>query len=164
VAHCPSSNLKLASGIAQVSSMLGSGINVGIGTDGAASNNRLDVLNECRTAALLAKGASGDASTLPAHQALSMATLSGAKALGLDSRIGSLVVGKHADIAAFDLSGIDVAPCYDPVSDLVYAGGREHVSHVWVNGRLLVENGKLLSLDAHGIQLKAAQWRDRIRS
>ncbi|MGZ9067032.1 MAG: TRZ/ATZ family hydrolase, partial [Burkholderiales bacterium] len=136
VAHCPSSNLKLASGIADVSRMLASDINVGLGTDGAASNNRLDVLNEMRTAALLAKGTSGDASTLPAHQALHMATLAGAKALGLDAQIGSLAVGKRADITAIDLSNLEVAPCYDPVSDLVYAAGREHVSHVWVEGRL----------------------------
>jgi 5-methylthioadenosine/S-adenosylhomocysteine deaminase len=164
VAHCPSSNLKLASGIAPVPRMLAGGINVGLGTDGAASNNRLDLLNECRTAALLAKGTSGDASTLPAHQALSMATLSGAKALGLDHRIGSLVPGKYADIVAVDLSGIDVAPCYDPVSDIVYAAGREHVSHVWVNGRLRVEEGALTGLDARELQLKATQWRDRIRA
>ena len=164
VAHCPSSNLKLASGIAQVPRMLAGGINVGLGTDGAASNNRLDLLNECRTAALLAKGTSGDASTLPAYQALSMATLSGAKALGLGHLIGSLVPGKCADIVAVDLSGIDVAPCYDPVSDIVYAAGREHVSHVWVDGRLRVENGTLVGIDVRELQVKAAQWRDRIRA
>jgi 5-methylthioadenosine/S-adenosylhomocysteine deaminase len=164
VAHCPSSNLKLASGIADVSRMLASDINVGLGTDGAASNNRLDVLNEMRTAALLAKGTSGDASTLPAHQALHMATLAGAKALGLDAQIGSLAVGKRADITAIDLSDIDVAPCYDPVSDLVYAAGREHVSHVWVEGRLRVQSGKLLDIDPRELQAKAVHWRDRIRS
>ncbi len=164
VAHCPSSNLKLASGIAPVARMLAGGINVGLGTDGAASNNRLDVLNECRTAALLAKGTSGDASILPAHQALRMATLSGAKALGLDHRIGSLAIGKCADMMAVDLSGIDVVPCYDPVSDVVYAAGREHVSHVWVNGRLRVEDGTLIGLDARELQVKATQWRDRIRT
>jgi 5-methylthioadenosine/S-adenosylhomocysteine deaminase len=164
VAHCPSSNLKLASGIADVSRMLASDINVGLGTDGAASNNRLDVLNEMRTAALLAKGTSGDASTLPAHQALHMATLAGAKALGLDAQIGSLAVGKRADITAIDLSGIEVAPCYDPVSDLVYAAGREHVSHVWVEGRLRVQSGKLLDIDPRELQAKAVHWRDRIRS
>jgi 5-methylthioadenosine/S-adenosylhomocysteine deaminase len=164
VAHCPSSNLKLASGIAPVARMLAGGINVGLGTDGAASNNRLDLLNECRTAALLAKGTSGDAATLPAHQALGMATLAGAKALGLDQRIGSLVPGKCADIMAVDLSGIEVAPCYDPVSDIVYAAGREHVSHVWVNGRLSVEDGTLTGIDARELQVKAAHWRDRIRA
>jgi 5-methylthioadenosine/S-adenosylhomocysteine deaminase len=164
VAHCPSSNLKLASGIARVSTMLAGGINVGLGTDGAASNNRLDLLNECRTAALLAKGTSGDPSILPAHQALGMATLAGAKALGLEQRIGSLRPGKCADIVAVDLSGIDLAPCYDPVSDVVYAAGREHVSHVWVNGRLRVEDGTLTGLDVRELRVKAAQWRDRIRS
>jgi 5-methylthioadenosine/S-adenosylhomocysteine deaminase len=164
VAHCPSSNLKLASGIAPVARMLAAGINVGLGTDGAASNNRLDLLNECRTAALLAKGTSGDAAALPAHQALNMSTLAGAKALGLDERIGSLESGKCADIVAVDLSGLDLAPCYDPVSDLVYAAGREHVTHVWVNGRLRVEDGRLTDLDARDLQAKAVQWRDRIRA
>jgi len=164
VAHCPSSNLKLASGIAQVGKMLAHGINVGVGTDGAASNNRLDVMNETRTAALLAKGTSGDASTLPAHQALAMATLGGAKALGLEARIGSLAAGKHADITAIDLSAMEVAPCYDPISNLVYAAGREHVSHVWVDGRLRVRDGQLVDLDVRELQMKAAQWRDRVRS
>jgi len=164
VAHCPSSNLKLASGIAQIPNMLAHGINIGIGTDGAASNNRLDVLNETRTAALLAKGTSGDASTLPAHQALAMATIGGAKALGLDARIGSLIAGKSADIAAIDLSAMEVAPCYDPISDLIYAAGREHVSHVWVNGRLCVRDGALVELDVRELQTRAVQWRDRIRA
>jgi 5-methylthioadenosine/S-adenosylhomocysteine deaminase len=91
-----------------------------------------------------------------------MATLSGAKALGLDDRIGSLVLGKRADIVAVDLSGFDVAPCYDPVSTIVYAAGREHVSHVWVDGRMCVADGTLTALDAHELQLKAARWRDRI--
>jgi 5-methylthioadenosine/S-adenosylhomocysteine deaminase len=164
VAHCPSSNLKLASGIAQVPNMLAHGINIGIGTDGAASNNRLDVLNETRTAALLAKGSSGDASTLPAHQALAMATIGGAKALGLDTRIGSLIAGKSADIAAIDLSAMEVAPCYNPVSDLIYAAGREHVSHVWVNGRMCVRDQTLVELDVRELQTRAVQWRDRIRA
>jgi len=164
VAHCPSSNLKLASGIAQIPNMLAHGINIGIGTDGAASNNRLDVLNETRIAALLAKGTSGDASTLPAHQALAMATIGGAKALGLDTRIGSLIAGKSADIAAIDLSAMEVAPCYDPISDLIYAAGREHVSHVWVNGRLCVRDGALVELDVRELQTRAVQWRDRIRA
>jgi 5-methylthioadenosine/S-adenosylhomocysteine deaminase len=164
VAHCPSSNLKLASGIAPVAKKLAKAINVGIGTDGAASNNRLDIMNETRIAALLAKGTSGDASTLPAHQALTMATLGGARALGLDARIGSLTAGKQADIVAFDLSAVEVAPCYDPVSDLIYAAGREHVSHVWVNGRLRVDDSRLVDLDARELQAKAVQWRDRIRS
>jgi 5-methylthioadenosine/S-adenosylhomocysteine deaminase len=162
IAHCPSSNLKLASGIAPVAAMLRKGLNVGVGTDGAASNNRLDVLTEMRTAALLAKGASGDPTVVPAHAALHMATIAGAKALGLERRIGSLVTGKRADIVALRFSHLELAPVYDPVSHLVYAAGREHVSHVWVNGSLRVDDGELVSLDSRELQLKAAHWRERI--
>ncbi|MGH8751077.1 MAG: TRZ/ATZ family hydrolase, partial [Burkholderiales bacterium] len=132
VAHCPSSNLKLASGFAPVAALLEQGINVGIGTDGAASNNRLDMFEEMRLTALLAKAVSGRADALPAHQALRMATLNGAKALGLDGKTGSLTVGKAADITAVDFSSLELSPCFDPVSHLVYAAGREQVSHVWV--------------------------------
>lgn len=162
VAHCPSSNLKLASGVAPVAGMLEKGINVGLGTDGAASNNRLDLLNEMRHAALLAKAASGDPTALGAHEALHMATLAGAKALGLDARIGSLVPGKRADIAAIDLSAIELSPCYDPASHVVYAAGREHVSHVWVDGELRVEDRHLHGIDERELRLKAAHWKDKI--
>jgi 5-methylthioadenosine/S-adenosylhomocysteine deaminase len=163
VAHCPSSNLKLASGIAPVARMLAAGVNVGLGTDGAASNNRLDVLGELRTAALLGKGASGDPTALPAHAALRMATLAGASALGLEKRIGSIEPGKQADLAAVRLAGVELSPTYDPVSQLVYAAGREHVTHVWVNGEPRVRDRKLCSVDADELELKAAHWRDRIR-
>jgi 5-methylthioadenosine/S-adenosylhomocysteine deaminase len=163
VAHCPSSNLKLASGIAPVAAMVASGVNVGLGTDGAASNNRLDLIGEMRTAALLAKGASGDATAVPAHTALHMATLAGAKALGLDRRIGSLVPGKRADIAAIRLGDIALSPLYDPISHLVYAAGREHVTHVWVDGKLRLNDGALTGIDARELQLKAAHWSGRIR-
>jgi len=162
VAHCPTSNLKLASGIAPVTAMLRLGINVGLGTDGAASNNRLDLLGEMRMAALLAKGVSGDASVLPAHQALQMATLNGARALGLDADIGSLVPGKAADVVALDLSGLETAPCYDVISDLVYAAGRENVSHVWVNGELLLDERRLTTLDSRELAAKAAFWQKKI--
>jgi 5-methylthioadenosine/S-adenosylhomocysteine deaminase len=163
VAHCPSSNLKLASGIAPIARMLAAGVNVGVGTDGAASNNRLDVLAEIRLAALLAKGSSADPTVLPAHAALHMATLAGARALGLDDKIGSIEPGKRADLTAVDLSSIEVSPCYDPESHLVYAAGREHVTHVWVDGRLRVEDRVLVGLDARAIQSKAAQWKSRIQ-
>lgn len=162
VAHCPSSNLKLASGIAPIPAMLKSGINVGIGTDGAASNNRLDLMSEMRTAALLAKGSSGDPTVLPAHTALHMATVAGAKALGIDQHTGSLVPGKRADVVAVRLSDLELTPLYDPVSHLVYAAGREHVTHVWVNGKLRVDEGALTSIDARELHLKAAHWRERI--
>ena len=162
VAHCPSSNLKLASGIAPVDRMLSSGINVGLGTDGAASNNRLDVFCEMRLAALLAKASSQNAETLPAHTALRMATLNAAQALGLERKIGSIEPGKSADLCAVNLDSIELSPCYDPASHLVYAAGREHVSDVWVAGKQLVGSGRVLHMDENGIKRKAAEWKSRI--
>lgn len=162
VAHCPSSNLKLASGIAPVGAMLSAGMNVGIGTDGAASNNRLDMIAEMRLAALLAKAASDNAETLPAHVALRMATLNAARALGLERIIGSVETGKCADLCAVNLASIELSPCYDPASHLVYAAGREHVSHVWVAGKLLVEEGRLLQIDETAVARKAIEWQSRI--
>jgi 5-methylthioadenosine/S-adenosylhomocysteine deaminase len=163
VAHCPSSNMKLASGIAPVRELLAAGTNVGLGTDGAASNNRLDMFSEMRHAALLAKVTTGDPTALPAHVALEMATLNGARALGLDHRVGSLTRGKAADIVAVDLSVPELMPCYDPVSHLVYAAGRQHVRHVWVGGDLVVEDGALTHIDPRELAAKANHWRTRIR-
>lgn len=134
IAHCPSSNLKLASGIAPINQYVG--VNIGLGTDGAASNNRLDMFTEMRLAALLAKGISGDATAVSAHQALEMATINGAKALNLGDKIGSIEIGKLADLTAVKLSEINMQPCFDVASHLVYVTGREQVSHVWVNGDL----------------------------
>ena len=162
VAHCPSSNLKLASGIAPVAAMRARGIRVGVGTDGAASNNRLDVMTEMRTAALLAKGASGDASAVNSAEALEMATLEGARALGLDAEIGSIVPGKAADLAAVELSSLETLPCFDPVSHLVYAAGREHVTHVWVAGRSRVAGRRLVDLDEQDLQDKARWWQKHL--
>jgi 5-methylthioadenosine/S-adenosylhomocysteine deaminase len=136
IAHCPSSNLKLASGIAPITEYFKAGINIGLGTDGAASNNRLDLFTEMRLAALLAKGLSGDATSVSAHQALEMATVNGAKALGLDEKIGSIEVGKLADLIAVKLDDINMQPCFDVISHLAYVAEREQVSHVWVNGDL----------------------------
>lgn len=136
IAHCPSSNLKLASGIAPIAEYMKQGVNIGLGTDGAASNNRLDMFTEMRLAALLAKGQSLDATSISAHQALEMATINGAKALGLDAKIGSIEIGKMADLCAVKLSEIETQPCFDPISHLIYVAGREHVSHVWVQGDL----------------------------
>ncbi len=164
VAHCPSSNMKLASGFAPVPQLLDHNINVGLGTDGAASNNRLDMFEEMRQAALIAKATSQHADTLPAHQVLKMATLNGAEALGLNDRIGSLVIGKAADMTAIDLSDINLAPCYDPASHLVYYAGREHVSHVWVNGRMLLQNKKLTTLNEQNLHQRAVFWQERIAS
>ena len=163
VAHCPSSNLKLASGIAPIAALLDAGVNVALGTDGAASNNSLDLFEEMRLAALLAKGASGRADVLPVHQALTLATLGGARALGLDDRIGSLEPGKLADMTAVNLGSLELSPCYDPVSHLVYAAGRSDVSHVWVAGELLVSDGRFTRLDETDIASRARRWQSRIR-
>lgn len=162
VAHCPSSNLKLASGFAPVAALLAAGVNVGIGTDGAASNNRLDCFQEMRTAALLAKGLSGRADALPAHQALACATLAGARALGLEDRIGSIRVGKVADLTAVSLSNLETQPCYDPLSHLVYAAGREHVTHVWVEGVLLLRNKSIPQLPPGELEKRARLWHNKL--
>lgn len=163
VAHCPSSNLKLASGIAPINAMVEAGVNVGIGTDGCASSNRLDMFAETRLATLLQKGVSGDAAALPALDALQMATLNGAKALQWDRVIGSLKPGKAADIVAVDLNSIETTPCYDPVSHLWHAAGREHVTHVWVDGELLLDNRVLTTMDLEAIRAESATWGERFR-
>jgi len=162
VVHCPESNLKLASGFCPVHEMQRRGINVAIGTDGAASNNDLDLLGEVRTAALLAKAASGNAAALPAHRALRMATLDGARALGLEEEIGSLTPGKYADLCAIDLSGLESEPLYNPVSQLVYTSQRDKVSHVWVAGRLLLNERRLTTLDEADILVRTRAWQARI--
>lgn len=162
VAHCPSSNLKFANGFAPVARMLAEGVNVGLGTDGAASNNRLDLFQEMRQAALLAKAAGDDARALPAHRALSMATLDGARALRLDHAIGSIEAGKFADLAAVEFTAPDLLPCYDPVSQIVYAAGRENVSHVWVAGRLLVDNRTLKNPPKNDLENIAILWQNRL--
>lgn len=162
VAHCPTSNLKLASGIAPVAALLAAGVNVGLGTDGAASNNRLDLFQEMRLAALLAKGTSGDAAALPARQALRMATFNGALALGLDKRLGSIEIGKAADLCAVDLGGIGKLPCFDPISHLVYAAGREDVSHVWVDGKCCVSSNKLCAAGENDLKNSVSLWQNRL--
>jgi 5-methylthioadenosine/S-adenosylhomocysteine deaminase len=162
VAHCPTSNMKLASGIARVAGMHLRGIRVGVGTDGAASNNRLDVLGEMRTAALLAKVSSGDASLMKAAEALEMATIEGARALGLEAHIGSIAAGKSADLAAVELSSVETLPCFDPVSHLAYAAGREHVTHVWVAGTARLAERRLHGIDEGDLRDKAAWWQKRL--
>jgi 5-methylthioadenosine/S-adenosylhomocysteine deaminase len=162
VAHCPSSNLKLASGIAPVAQLAAAGVNVGIGTDGAASNNRLDLFTEMRQTALLAKALTNDPTALPAHEVLEMATLNGARALGLDRIAGSLAPGKAADIVAVDFDAPELTPCYDPVSHLVYAAGRHNVSHVWVGGEPALDNGEFTSPELRTVHRLAAAWQARI--
>ncbi|WP_444931678.1 TRZ/ATZ family hydrolase [Microbulbifer sp. SSSA002] len=162
VSHCPSSNLKLASGFCPTYDMLEAGINVALGTDGAASNNTQDLFSEANTAALLAKAVSGNATALPAHQALSMATINGAKALGIEDTAGSLEVGKSADIAAIHLGGLEQQPLHDPVSQLIYANGGHNVSDVWVAGRQLLKERQLQTLNETEVIQRAQMWRDRI--
>jgi 5-methylthioadenosine/S-adenosylhomocysteine deaminase len=164
VAHCPSSNLKLASGFAPVHAMLKNNINVALGTDGAASNNRLDLFQEMRTAALLAKAVSGNAEAMPAHVALRAATLGGAQALGLAALTGSIEPGKAADLVAVDLRAAELAPCYDPVSQLVYAAGREHVSDVWISGERRVRDGALLPEALAGLDTRWRMWQNALES
>ena len=162
IAHCPSSNLKLGSGVAPVSSLIAKHVNVGLGTDGAASNNRLDMFAEMRMAALLAKGASEDPTVLPAHQVLKMATINAAKALGLDDKIGSIEIGKQADICAVKLSDLMVSPCYDPISHLVYACGREHVTHTWVAGELKYSNGIYANIEPMELKEIVKKWQPKL--
>ena len=162
VAHCPTSNLKLGGGIAPVARMRQSGINVGLGTDGAASNNRLDMFGEMRLAALLAKGSTGDASTLPAHAALRMATLDAANALGLGGEIGSITPGKAADLVAVSLKGLNTKPCYDPLSHLVHVAGRECVTHVWVNGKCCVDHKMIVGDGQNDLESAIALWQNRL--
>lgn len=162
IAHCPESNLKLASGFCPVSKLLQQGINVALGTDGAASNNDLDMLGEMRTAALLAKGVTGNSSTLPAHQVLEMATINGAKALGIDHITGSLTKGKAADVIAIDLDTIECQPLYDPVSHIIYAASRNQVSDVWVAGKQLLKNRKLTIIDENLVLRETRDWQEKI--
>jgi len=164
VIHCPESNLKLASGFCPVERLWEAGINVGIGTDGAASNNDLDLLGETRTAALLAKAVSGSAAALDAHRALRMATLNGARALGLEDHTGSLEIGKFADLVAFDLSSLAQQPVYDPVSTLIYASGRDCVRHVWVAGKQLLDDRQLTRMDEQRLVASAQEWGEKIGS
>ncbi|KJS26605.1 MAG: N-ethylammeline chlorohydrolase [Pseudomonas sp. BRH_c35] len=164
VIHCPESNLKLASGFCPVERLWEAGINVAVGTDGAASNNDLDLLGETRTAALLAKAVAGSATALDAHRALRMATLNGARALGIDEHTGSLEIGKFADLVALDLSGLAQQPVYDPVSQLIYSTSRDAVRHVWIGGKQLLESGRLTRMDEQQVIANARQWGERISS
>lgn len=162
VIHCPESNMKLASGFCPVQKLLDASVNVALGTDGAASNNDLDMLGEMRIAALLAKAVSGNAAALPAHVALRMATLNGARALGLEEKIGSLVTGKAADICAVYLGELSSQPLYHPISQLVYSTDRHCVSDVWVAGKQLLKNRILTTLNQQDILMKTRAWQARI--
>jgi 5-methylthioadenosine/S-adenosylhomocysteine deaminase len=162
VAHCPESNLKLASGFCPLHGLHRAGVNVALGTDGCASNNDLDMFGEMRTAALLAKAVAGDASAMDAAATLRMATLGGARALGLGDRIGSIEPGKAADLVLVDLDPLETQPLYHVVSQLVYATGRAQVGDVWVAGVRKVADGRLVDVDVDAIRAKTRQWRERI--
>lgn len=162
VVHCPESNMKLASGICRVADLIDIGVNVSLGTDSAASNNDLDMILEMRSAALLAKISTMDAEALPAWQCLEMATINGAKALNLHDQIGSLEIGKCADIVAVDLGTSGTQPVYNPVSQLVYSASGQHVNHVWVNGKQRVRDRQLLENDEQQIVAQARTWQQRM--
>jgi len=164
VAHCPESNLKLASGMAPLAALMAAGVNCALGTDGSASNNDLDMLTEMRFAALLAKAVSGDASAVPASAALQMATLNGARALGLEQEIGSIARGKQADLIAIDFRDPRLCPVYDPVSQIVYAAHRDNVREVWVAGRHVVHDGVVTTVDARQLLANANRWGEAIRA
>ena len=162
IVHCPRSNLKLASGACRVADLVAAGVNVALGTDGAASNNRLDLWSEMETAALLGKLIAADAEALPARTMLRMATINGARALGLEQETGSLQAGKAADAICVRLAGATVEPVLDPVSQLVYCTGRENVSDVWVGGEHLLTNGELTRLDEALLLDRAHEWATKV--
>lgn len=164
VVHCPESNLKLASGFCPVDTLQKRGINVAVGTDGAASNDDLDLFAELRSAALLAKAVANDPTALNAHAALRMATINGARALGMDALIGSLECGKQADITAIHINNLSAQPLYDAASSLVYTNSGSRVSDVWVGGKRLLNNGQLTTLDETELLARAIEWRNKIHS
>ncbi len=162
VVHCPESNLKLGSGFCPVCALQHAGVTVAIGTDGAASNNDLDMFGETRTAAMLAKAVANDAAGFSAHEALRAATLGSAKAMGLDEVVGSIEVGKQADLVCVDLSGPESQPLHNVVSQLIYATGRHQVSDVWIAGATKLRQRVLVDIDLEGVIANARQWRERI--
>jgi 5-methylthioadenosine/S-adenosylhomocysteine deaminase len=164
VVHCPESNLKLASGFCPAEALRRVGVRVIVGTDGPASNNDLDMFGELRTAALLGKAVGNDAAAMPADAVLRMATIEAARALRLDDRIGSIEVGKRADLIAVDLSAPETQPVYDPVSQLVYAASRHQVREVWLDGRRRMRSGEMMDMDVAAILRRARIWGERIGS
>ncbi len=164
VVHCPSSNLKLASGFCEVDKLRRHKVNVALGTDGAASNNDLDMFGEMQLAAMLGKAVAEDASAVPASYALEMATINSARAMGLDSLVGSLEAGKYADLAAVSMQPLHTTPVNNPLSHLVYATGAHQVSHVWCSGKALLAEGELKTMDEAFIREQAAYWQKKFIS
>lgn len=162
VVHSPESNLKLASGLAPVQKLRDAGINVALGTDSAASNNDLDMIGEMRTAALIGKIAGDDAAAIPADAALEMATLAGAKALGIEQDTGSIEVGKAADLCVVDLGAFETRPVFDPIAALIYSATREQVTDTWVAGRALMSERRLTTLDLDAMSARADAWGERL--
>jgi 5-methylthioadenosine/S-adenosylhomocysteine deaminase len=163
IVHCPESNMKLASGTCPVTRLQAHGLNVALGTDGAASNNDLDMLGEMRTAAFLAKHSTHNPTSLSAAEAISLATINGARALGIEKLVGTLEIGKAADFIAITLDEIETLPLYHPTSQLIYAAGRDQVTDVWVNGKQLLKNRQLLTLDEGALKDKARYWQQKIK-
>ena len=163
ISHNPSSNLKLGSGIADLTSMIEKGIGVSLGTDSSASNNRLDILGEMRLASLMAKGKSGNPEILTPVEVLRMATIEGAKALGLESVTGSIEKNKKADIVAINLDSLDLLPCYDPLSSLIYSAGRSDINYVWVDGNIKLKENELVNIDIDKLKFLAKSWQTKIQ-
>ncbi len=164
IIHCPESNLKLANGFFPIAKCLDAGINIALGTDGAASNNDLDMFGEMRTAALLAKGVAKDPSVVPAMTALKMATINGAKALGIEDTTGSLSIGKAADVIAINLDQLETQPLFDPVSQIVYAVNRQQVTDVWVAGKQLLKNRNLTTINIDDLKQKVLAWQEKLKT
>ena len=163
IAHNPSSNMKLGSGIADVAKMLRQNLNVSLGTDSSASNNKLDIMEEMRLAALLIKGTTKSPELLPASQAIKMATINGAKALGLDLIVGSIEKNKKADLVAINLSSIENQPIYNPLSTLVYSSSKSDINYVWINGEIKLKEKKLVGLDEEHIKQLAKKWQKKLK-
>jgi 5-methylthioadenosine/S-adenosylhomocysteine deaminase len=164
VVHCPESNLKLASGFCPVQKLLDAGVNVALGTDGSASNNDLNMFGEMNTAALIGKCVANNAAAVNAHQVLRMATVNGARALGIESITGTLEKNKFADIVAVNFSALEMHPVYHPVSHLIYSASREQVTDVWVAGKHLLKDRALTTLDEQKILQKVLAWNEKILS
>ncbi len=162
VAHCAESNLKLASGFCPAAKLQRAGVNLAIGTDGAASNNDLDMFGEMRTAALLAKAVADDASALDAATTLHAATMGGARALGFEHLVGSIEPGKQADLVCVDMAQVETQPTHHVISQLVYACGRQQVHDVWISGQRKLRERALVGMDTSALIANARQWRDRI--
>jgi 5-methylthioadenosine/S-adenosylhomocysteine deaminase len=163
IVHNPSSNMKLGSGIADVAKMLKQNLSVSLGTDSSASNNRLDIMEEMRLAALLIKGSTKSPESIPANEAIKMATINGAKALGLGSVIGSIEKNKKADLVAIDLSAIENQPIYNPISTLVYSSSRSDVSYVWIDGKIKLKEKSLVNIDEERIIQLAKKWQRKLK-